>query len=98
MDVQIVWDLADDPDGNYQHILDGHDISIEEVEEVLLNQSNETVASKSSGHRATFGWTLSGKYLVVIWEHVQDDPLTIYPVTAYPVPPPRRPKRKRSKR
>ena len=97
MDAQIIWDLADDLDGNYQHILSGHDVTIEEVEEILLNPYNETATSRSSGQRATFGWTISGKYLVVIWEHVLDDPLTIYPVTAYPVPPPRRAKGKRNR-
>ena len=25
-DAQIIWDLPDEPDGNYRHILDGHDV------------------------------------------------------------------------
>jgi hypothetical protein len=35
----------------------------------------------------TFGYTSSGRYLAVVWEHVDDNPLTIYPITAYDAPP-----------
>jgi len=34
-----------------------------------------------------FGWTSTGKYLAVIYEEVMDDPLIVYPITAFPVPP-----------
>ena len=87
--VDIVWDLADDPDGNVQHI-DEHGVSVEEVEEVLLGSLSNTTESKSSTNRVTFGYTDAGRYLAVVWEHVQDDPLLIYPVTAYEAPEPRR--------
>lgn len=83
MMVQIIWDLADDPEGNYQHILE-HDVSPEEVEEVLSNPSNPTATSRSSGCPITFGWTSTGKYLAVVWELVEDDPPVVYPITAYP--------------
>ena len=26
-DVQFVWDMEDDPDGNYRHIVEGHDVT-----------------------------------------------------------------------
>ena len=87
-DAQIIWDLPDDPDGNYRHIVDGHDVTIEEVEEVLLDPDSETDVSRSSGNPIVFGWTSTGKYIAVVYEHVMDDPLTIYPITAYPVPEP----------
>jgi hypothetical protein len=32
-------------------------------------------------------WTSTAKHIIVIWEEVQDNPLTAYPVTAYEVPP-----------
>jgi hypothetical protein len=87
----IIWDLEDDPDGNYWHIaVEGHGVTAEEVEEVLSDPANETVPSHSSGNPATFGWTSTGKHLIVVWEHVDDDPLTAYPITAYEVPPRRR--------
>ena len=87
-DVQIIWDLPDDPDGNYVHIIDGHDVTVDEVEEVLRNPDSEDVVSRSSGQPAVFGWTSTGKYLFVVYELVLDEPYTVYPITAYPVSPP----------
>jgi hypothetical protein len=82
----IWWDLDDDPDGNVQHIAE-HDVTKEEVEDVLRDPGNATEQSHSSGRPATFGWTSTGKYLIVVWDEVDSDPLTAYPVTAYEVPP-----------
>jgi hypothetical protein len=82
----VWWDLDDDPDGNVQHVAE-HDVTKEEVEEVLGDPHNQTDQSHSSGRPATFGWTSTGKHLIVVWEEVDSDPLTAYPVTAYEVPP-----------
>jgi uncharacterized DUF497 family protein len=87
-DVIIIWDLPEDPDGNVQHIA-AHDITIEEVEEVLLDRNSEDTISRSSGRPITFGYTSSGRYLAVVWEHVDDNPLTLYPITAYDAPEPK---------
>jgi hypothetical protein len=87
--MEIIWDLEEDPDGNVRHILDGHDVTLGEVEEVLRGPNNETIVSQSSGQQGTFGWTLTGKYILVIWEEVSEDPRIAYPITAYPVPPPK---------
>lgn len=84
--VIITWDLPDDPEGNVQHIA-AHDITIAEVEDVLLDRESEDTLSRSSGRPITFGYTASGRYLAVVWEHVDDNPLTIYPITAYDAPP-----------
>ena len=89
MEPIVYWDAEDDPEGNYQHILE-HGLTKEEVEEVVQNRNNEQVPSDSTGRPATFGWTTTGRHIIVIWEHVCDDPLSIYPVTAYDVPPQRR--------
>lgn len=51
----IIWDLEDDPDGNYIHIVVEHDITQDEVEDVLAEESNSTVPSDSSGRPITFG-------------------------------------------
>jgi hypothetical protein len=84
---QIIWDLEDDPDGNVQHIGE-HVVTPEEVEEVLFNSLGNTVVSRTSSNQVTFGYTDAGRYLAVVWEHVDDDPLTIMPVTAYDAPEP----------
>jgi uncharacterized DUF497 family protein len=83
--VIIIWDLPDDPEGNVQHIA-SHDITIAEVEDVLLDRDSDDTLSRSSGRPITFGYTSSGRYLAVVWEHVDDNPLTIYPITAYDAP------------
>lgn len=82
---QIVWDLDDDPAGNVQHISE-HGVTMEEVEEVLAS-ANEILASYSSGLPIVFGWTAGGKYLAVIFEVVNNDPLIVYPITAYETTP-----------
>jgi hypothetical protein len=81
--VQFIWDLEDDPLGNVKHISE-HDVTQDEVEEVLIDRHSRTVFSASSGRPITFGWTVAGRYLAVIWEVADEDPLTVYPVTAYP--------------
>jgi hypothetical protein len=96
--VAFIWDLEDDLQGNYWHIcVEGHGVTREEVEEVLAESYETATRSRSSGQPAAFGWTASGKYLTVVFECVADDPLTVYPITAYEVPPPgpRKPRRKR---
>jgi hypothetical protein len=84
-DVRIIWDAAEDPDGNVLHIA-AHGITVEEVEDVLRNRDSEDTISRSSGRPITFGYTSRGRYLAVVWEHVDDDPLAMYPITAYDAP------------
>jgi hypothetical protein len=55
-----------------------------------LNPGNEVDESDSSGLPVTFGWTDTGRHIIVVWENVFDDPKTVYPVTAYETPPRRR--------
>lgn len=96
MDVTIIWDLEDDPDGNVQHLLE-HDVSIDEAEEVLLDARSSRAASKTSGLPTAFGWTSTGRHLAVVYEIVDDDPLSLRPVTAYETPPPRERTKRRKK-
>lgn len=91
--IHIVWDLLEDLDGNVAHLGD-HDVTIEEVEDILHDPESQTTISRSSGQRITFGYTSDGRYLAVVWEHVGDDPLTAYPITAYETPEPRRKRRR----
>jgi hypothetical protein len=84
--IEFIWDLDDDPEGNVQHLLE-HDVTKDEAEEALRHPDAQTT-SDSSGRPLTFGYTTTGRYLAVIWEHVLDDPLTVYPITAYDAPEP----------
>jgi hypothetical protein len=49
----ILWDLEDDPDGNVQHCAE-HDVSQDEVEDVLQNATDADI-SRSSGRPVVFG-------------------------------------------
>jgi hypothetical protein len=86
--VVIIWDLEDDPDGNYVHIVVDHGVTQDEVDDVMGDPTNPTTESDSSGRPITFGFTQTGRHLAVIWEHISEDPYMIKPVTAYDTPPP----------
>ncbi len=87
----IIWDLEDDTEGNWWHIVeDGHGITAEEVAEVLEGNHSLSTISRTSGLPITFGWTSLGRYIAVVYDHVSDDPLSFYPITAYEAPPPRK--------
>jgi hypothetical protein len=85
--LSFVWDLEDDPDGNVAHIAE-HGVTPEEVEEVLEAEHGSATTSRSSGNPIVFGWTQTGKYIAVVFEEVDDDPPTVYPITAYETQPP----------
>ena len=82
MNVGVIWDLDDDPDGNVEHCAE-HGVTKEEVEEVLDSATDHDV-SRTSGRPVLFGDTLAGRHLMVVYEQIDDD--TVYPVTAYEVP------------
>src|SRR5712692_5024898 len=88
VDIVIIWDDEDDPDGNYWHIcVEGHGLTRDEVEEVLRDRESEIEVSKSSGRPTAFGWTSSGERIAVVFEEMSEDPRIVYPVTAFRVPP-----------
>jgi hypothetical protein len=87
--VAVIWDLDDDPEGNYVHIVVEHGVSEDEVDDVMSDPTNPTTECDSSGRPITFGWTRTGRHIAVVWDHISDDPFTIKPVTAYDAPPPR---------
>lgn len=83
----IAWDDEDDPRGNVQHIA-ANGLSIEEVEQALLDPANRPIVSRSTGRTAVFGMTATGKVIFVVYEVIQTKPvIVIRPITAYePVP------------
>ena len=77
---QIIWD--DLPDGNVEHI-EAHDVTTDDVDYVLQNFESAGF-SRSSGRPCVFGHCPDGRYLVVVYEEIDED--TVLPVTAYEVP------------
>ena len=93
LDVQILWDLEEAPDGNVQHIA-ANGVTVEEYVEVFAGNYEGATISRESGRPICFGWTSTGKHLAVVWDEVQpEDPLMIRPVTAFETPPKRRKRR-----
>jgi uncharacterized DUF497 family protein len=95
--VECIWDLDGDPEGNVQHIAE-HGITVEEAEEVVQEHYEAAVASRSSGLPTVFGWTSTGKHLAVVFEVVDEETPQVFVVTAFEAPPPSEPKRRRKKR
>lgn len=82
----VVWD--DEPGQNLDHLAE-HGLTRDEVESVLLNPALPIESSESSGRPCRFGWTPTGRFIIVVWDEYEDtEPPTCYPVTAYEVPPP----------
>lgn len=79
---QIIWN--EEPDGNVVHI-EEHGLTVDDVEEVLANPDSRDV-SRSSDLPCVFGYTTDGRYIIVVFELIDED--TIYPLTAYEVPEP----------
>lgn len=84
-DSMVIWD--DDPEQNVDHVAE-HGLTSDEVDTVLLNSSLPIEVSESSGRPCRFGWTDTGRHIIVVWDEYDDtEPPTCYPVTAYEVPP-----------
>lgn len=70
---------------NVEHVAE-HGISQEEFEHVVCNPHSKGY-SRSSGLPACWGYTLDGRYIMTVYEEL--DQTTVLPVTAYEVPEPR---------
>jgi uncharacterized DUF497 family protein len=77
--LRILWDWDDDPEGNVQHIAE-HGLNKEDVESVLAHPESSGV-SHSSGLPAAFGETPDGRYIIVVYQEIDED--SVRPVTAY---------------
>lgn len=83
---RILWDDENDPDSNVEHIAQ-HDLTIEDVEYVLLNATDEGI-SRSTGLPVVWGYTQDGRYTIVVFQKLEEDLIRV--ITAYEVPDPRR--------
>jgi uncharacterized DUF497 family protein len=76
MSLWFVWDEV-----NQEHVAQ-HGVSKEESEKVFLHPE-WTGRSRRSGRPVARGWTSTGKYLLCVYEML--DELQVYPITAYQV-------------
>ena len=63
-----------------------HDLTPEDFEHVV-SHADDVDKSKSSGHPAVWGYTQDGRYIIAIYEKLDD--MTLVPRTAYEVAEPR---------
>jgi len=68
-----------------QHVAE-HGISQDDFEHVVCNPFSKGF-SRSSGLPAAWGYTADGRYIMAVYEEL--DEVTLLPVTAYEVPEPR---------
>lgn len=76
----VIWDPT--PGGNVEHV-EEHGLTTDDVDHVLASHESAS-SSRSTGRPCVFGHTPDGRYVVVIYEVVDED--TVLPVTAYEVP------------
>lgn len=79
---QVIWDPT--PGGNVEHV-EEHDLTTDDVDFVLENFASSGY-SQSSGRPCVFGHTPDGRYIIVVYDELDDD--TVVPATAYEVPEP----------
>ncbi len=70
----IIWDAANDPDGNVQHVGE-HDLTVDDVAAVFAAPISDGHSS-SSGLPAIWGYVPDGRFVIVIFEEIDED--TIY--------------------
>ncbi|HTQ39617.1 MAG TPA: hypothetical protein VMJ32_11345 [Pirellulales bacterium] len=78
------WDHPDDPDGNFQHILE-NDLTIDDVAYAVRNAVGYG-SSRSSELPCLWGYTPDETYIIVIYQEI--DEISVRIVTAYKVPEP----------
>lgn len=68
-----------------EHVAE-HGLTQDDFEHVVSNPTRRG-NSRSSGLPASWGYTEDGRYIIAVYEEIDD--MTILPVTAYEVPEPR---------
>jgi hypothetical protein len=63
-----------------------HDVSPEDFENVVSKPVIQDY-SHASGSPAAFGYTEDGRYIIAVYDYLDD--MTVLPITAYEVPEPR---------
>lgn len=77
--IRVIWD--DTPGGNVEHV-EEHDLTTDDVDHVLQHFESEGF-SRGSGRPCVFGHSPDGRYVIVIYEEIDED--TVLPVTAYEI-------------
>ncbi len=81
------WDAEDDPNGNWQHVFEGHDVEQEEVE-AFIERYWDVPAAWSPRGRDTFilvGTSDTGRTLKAVFQVLHWDPPRVHVITCFPL-------------
>ena len=81
------WDPEDDPDGNWQHVFEGHDVEPEEVEAFIDHYWHVRGArvDRPDGSSIIVGTSDTGRTLKAVFEILDRDPPRVRVFTCYPI-------------
>ncbi len=81
------WDDADDPDGNWQHTFEGHDVEQQEVEAFIEHYWDVPAArvNRPDGSSIIVGTSDRGRLLKAVVRPLDREPLRVRVVTCYPL-------------
>ncbi|MGE3820471.1 MAG: hypothetical protein AB7I30_13735 [Isosphaeraceae bacterium] len=84
----IDWDDPDDPKGNDHNIAE-NGVTVAEFMEILESRQAGSGISRTSGRPTRYGWTSTGKHIVITYV-IEDDGgfVIVRPVTAFETEPP----------
>lgn len=81
------WAPEDDPDGNWQHVFEGHDVEQEEVEafiERYWDRREEWVERRDKSIELR-GLSETGRPLFAVFRVLDEEPPRVYVITCYPI-------------
>ncbi len=81
------WDPTDDPDGNWQHVFEGHDVEPEEVEALIEDYWDIKAArvDRPDGSSTIAGTSIFGRTLEVVFRVAHGDPPRVRVITCFPL-------------
>ena len=81
------WDPEDDPDGNWQHVFEGHDVEPEEVVELIEDYWDVSGArvDRPDDSSIIVGTSNTGRTLKAVVRVLDREPLRVYVITCFPV-------------
>ena len=81
------WDPEDDPDGNWQHVFEGHDVEPDEVVALIEEYMGVPgVCIRRPDESFTITATsITGRTLKAVFQVLHRDPMRVYVITCYPV-------------
>ena len=81
------WDAEDDPNGNWQHVFEGHDVEQDEVEEFIQDYLDVRgiCIHRDDDSYQIIATSRTGRTLAAVYLMLDRDPPRVRVITCYPV-------------